>query len=113
MDEAEKQKLKELFDKKAANEAEAVEIAKARLDACLQHLGSDAQFVVAVRMPHAPDSLSTMEVATWPTIAAAVDVLCEDIPRHMWPGVRLEMEKKVRKPRIFRSLFNLFKRAAK
>ena len=113
MDEAEKQKLKELFDKKAANEAEAVEIAKARLDACLQHLGSATEFVLTTKLPHDTETTRTMAHASWPVLACAMNAVSASVPRHRWPGVRLEMEKNVRKPRIFRSLFNLFKRAAK
>ena len=52
MDEAEKQKLKELFDKKATNEAEAVENAKDCLDACLTHFGEEAEFILFVKAPH-------------------------------------------------------------
>lgn len=113
MDEAEKQKLKELFDKKAANEAEAVEIAKARLDACLQHLGSDTEFVLTTKLPYDTETTRTIARASWPVLACAMNAVSAGVPRHRWPGVRLETEKQSRKPGIFRRLINIFKCGSK
>ena len=100
MDEAEKQKLKELFDKKATNEAEAVEIAKARLDACLAHFGEEAEFILFVKAPH-KDAISINRCANAGfTINAAL---------HMAAYADLGTADRSRKPGIFRRLLNIFK----
>ena len=104
MDDIERKRLEELFNKVPGNEAEAVENAKDCLDACLQHLGEKAEFILFVKAPHeAAIKLNRCACAKF-TIAAA-NRLAEHLPAHIVSVTR--------KLSLLSKLRDLFKRGAK
>ena len=104
MDDIERKRMAALFDKEPTNEKEAVANAKDCLDACLQHLGEKAEFILFVKMPHENGTCMNRCATMAFTVSAAnrlarYSTLHDVCPTH--------------KTGLFSKLRNIFKRGSK